>query len=180
MSELQLQVVPGDGDRGMERLQRSMAAVARKRRPRPRAGSPTRWRQAGRRGGWPPADELRLWPLPNEVEQIPDPNVDVAAEVLAALEAAQVRAFVHQLPPLELVVISLRFGLIGGLPPLTRAEIGERIARPAGSVWWIENKGLAMLRAMYAEDIGPRRKPQPAPGGQEPGPGGQENTPTAA
>jgi DNA-directed RNA polymerase specialized sigma24 family protein len=131
-----------------------------------RAGRPSQWRRGGpngwrigvsradrRRdygpGGWPPEEELRLWPLTEAVAQLADPAVDVAAQALEAIEVIRVRRFVRQLPPLELVVISLRFGLIGGLPPLTRAEIGERIERPAGSVWWIENKALSMLRAMY-------------------------------
>jgi DNA-directed RNA polymerase specialized sigma24 family protein len=81
---------------------------------------------------------------------VPDPDVDVEREAVAALDAEEVRRYVDRLPPKERVVIQLRYGLTGYA--LTCREVAAFCSVAVGSANAAERRGLEQLRAMYRRD----------------------------
>jgi DNA-directed RNA polymerase specialized sigma24 family protein len=81
---------------------------------------------------------------------VPDPDVDVEGEALAAVDAETVRLYVDRLPPAERVVIQLRYGLGGRA--LTCREVAAFCSISVGSAHAAEHEGLERLRQMYRHD----------------------------
>jgi DNA-directed RNA polymerase specialized sigma24 family protein len=93
-------------------------------------------------GALPYADEAIL-------EQIPDPEVDVEAEALLAVEAEQVRREVKALPEPQRQIVEMNFGLNGFGRALSVREIAVVVGMSKSSVARRKDEGLELLRRSY-------------------------------
>lgn len=78
---------------------------------------------------------------------VPDPDVDVEAQVLSGIEAARLVRLVSALPLLERLVLTWHFGLVGGT--VSRRKIADRLRLSPANVRQIENHALNHLRSAY-------------------------------
>ncbi|MBF6588956.1 MAG: sigma-70 family RNA polymerase sigma factor [Ktedonobacterales bacterium] len=105
-------------------------------------GSPEDHQHAGGRGS-----------EPSYLELIADPSVDVEATALAAVEWDRLRGWLASLlSDRELLVLTLRYGLDGGVPQ-TLLDIGNRFNVSRERIRQVEAHALERLRtAMLADD----------------------------
>jgi RNA polymerase sporulation-specific sigma factor len=91
-----------------------------------------------------PHAELTLAQL---LEQLPDPDTDVEASVVASMEAERLRRAVRALPVLERKVIVARYGLLG--ETLSCRQLAHRLGLSRSNVSAIEQRALERLRSVY-------------------------------
>lgn len=86
------------------------------------------------------------------LEQIPDPEVDVEADALLAVEAEQVRREVGALPEPQRQIVEMNFGLNGYGRALSMREIAVVVGVSKSEVARCKDEGLQLLRQRYGLD----------------------------
>ena len=85
-----------------------------------------------------------------DLDALVDPDADPLEKAVASFEAALLRRRVRELPVIERKVIRWRHGIESEC--LGWHEIGLRLGRAQGSLWAIEKRAIARLRAAYGLD----------------------------
>lgn len=88
-------------------------------------------------------------PNPRSVDDVADGDADTAELAAQALDAAEVRRFVAELPPRERVVLHLRYGFAGR--PMSLREVADFCGSSPATVSAAEQQGLELLRARYRQ-----------------------------